>query len=1528
MTGDQPPSCESTPLSQQMRVDAACDRFEKAWKGGQGPRIEEYLAEVPEPDRVPLFRELLALEIELRCGEAENSTPEEYKQRFPGHDGLIEAVFAQVSRDRSRRLPDSDEGATTPDRSPPPESAGDVGPPPPSGSPPAPDQIGRYRVVRRLDGGTYGDVYLAHDAVMDRQVAVKVPSVRLLATDRAREEFLREARSVARLKHGGIVGAYDFGQEADGRCYIVYEFVDGESLAERIKPERIAADPLPPDEAARIVAGVAEALHYAHLQGLVHRDIKPANILVDRQGRPKVTDFGLAVREEELAQQRGILAGTLPYMSPEQVRREGHRLDGRSDIYSLGVVLYELLCGRRPFTATKQDELSDQILNREARPPRQIRDSIPRELERICLKALSKQINDRYTTVGDMAEELWQAARAKRPPVQASREVPLPAPFQSEVEAAPAPLMEGGRDHRSSSDPCLRPNAPNSPPMVVVASGPTEGTAYPLEKARVLIGRNRDCDICFQYATMARYQAQLVRTDRGYSLEDLDSGNGSYVNGELAVGRVPLQDGDRIHTGSLILIYRHRGGSQQRVTRGATEEKAKLHLDQNVQFSVYRPSAVQPQRWYTMLAFAHLSEHPPDAERDQPDPIEEMQRQARQVLGEKLDEYRGTTQDSQHPVPRDGELTFVPEVPGVEFNPPSRSFVWEEAVHREEFRLRASPELDGQTARGRLTVFLGGIILAEVSLSIPVDSSHRTGSKTDPHEVERAQPYRRIFASYSRKDRWVVEQFKKYGGVLGDEYVKKHISLRAGEERSGKLQQLIEEADIFQLFWSTNSMHSSFIRREWEYALSLRRANFIRPCYWENPLPTCPEKNLPPEELRRVHFQRIPLAMRAQTASDESADRNEGPEPSQRADRSGHRRRGGRTGRGFGPEPSQRADRSGHPQPSDRQPHAGPAGDRDGPVHPLPGRDAAEEREVLPRPVAEGVQPRRQAVVDSAELEGLRSYLLNLARGELVSAGFQRRYDAEDLVQEVLLKAHKNRANFRGQTEAELVKWLQTILKNEVVDFTRRLGGLERELSESEDRGTPSPATRFQLIRIEQQGDVAAVHILCAELREQHIVQLKDELDPLHFTTARQVVLDMGAVQHLSSGAVGVLLWLQKHVRGQGGELRLRGVRPSVAELLVTCGPPPFVFDDVLRPEGEHTTPFLGDRAAVYEEMRGREAMLGDYVVDRHLGSGGLGMVYLAHHASGTLPPAAIKVLRGGVDAKERLQGEYDRLSKLQHPGIVRARGFGIQDVAPYLDGALYLVTDYVEGVCLSAWLREHRPTGRQAALIVASVAEALAHAHSQGVVHRNVKPSNIILTGDLCPVLLGFGLSIARYEAGESTPEQAQATGPPPAEHSGSVDVVADLTGNSPLIVGTPAYMSPEQARGDGQRVDGRSDVYSLGVILYEMLCGRLPFPGSDGGVAEVLRRVLEEDPSPLRQLAPEIPRDLEAICLKAMAKCVADRYPTAADLAADLRGWLAGSDGPAGPVIRHQGWKKAVVVAVVAAAVLAGLLALRFFF
>lgn len=242
---------------------------------------------------------------------------------------------------------------------------------------------------------------------MRRPVAIKVPAGTTLTSAQAREQFLHEARSVARLRHANIVAVHDLGQDDTGRCYLVYEFIEGTSLADRLKQ-----GPLPPRDAAALVAQVAEALHYAHLQGLFHRDIKPANVLLDARGKPFVTDFGIAVREVDLARERGVRTGTPAYMSPEQVRGEGHLIDGRTDIYSLGVLFYEALTGQRPFQAESVAQLYDLVLYREAKPPRMIDDAIPRELERICLKAMAKRITDRHTTAQDVADDLRAALGA------------------------------------------------------------------------------------------------------------------------------------------------------------------------------------------------------------------------------------------------------------------------------------------------------------------------------------------------------------------------------------------------------------------------------------------------------------------------------------------------------------------------------------------------------------------------------------------------------------------------------------------------------------------------------------------------------------------------------------------------------------------------------------------------------------------------------------------------------------------------------------------------------------------------------------------------------------------------------------------------------------------------------------------------------------------------------------------------------------------------------------------------------------
>jgi eukaryotic-like serine/threonine-protein kinase len=257
----------------------------------------------------------------------------------------------------------------------------------------------RYRLEALIGEGGFGRVYRAFDTWLERPVAVKVPRVDRTVTGGEVDQCRIEARKVAKLRHPNIVPVHDVGKEGSN-CFIVGEWIEGSNLALRIKHDR-------PDyrESARIVAEVADALAHAHAAGFVHRDIKPANILIDPQGRAYLTDFGIAVVEEDLLR-NVTAAGTLPYMAPEQLGEGLDPVDHRADLYSLGVVLYELLTGLRPFRATSPIELHEQILNGDPDPPRSIDPGVPEELERICLRCLSKRVDDRFQDADTVAAAL------------------------------------------------------------------------------------------------------------------------------------------------------------------------------------------------------------------------------------------------------------------------------------------------------------------------------------------------------------------------------------------------------------------------------------------------------------------------------------------------------------------------------------------------------------------------------------------------------------------------------------------------------------------------------------------------------------------------------------------------------------------------------------------------------------------------------------------------------------------------------------------------------------------------------------------------------------------------------------------------------------------------------------------------------------------------------------------------------------------------------------------------------------------
>jgi len=259
---------------------------------------------------------------------------------------------------------------------------------------PVPKTLGRYRLDSLIGAGGFGQVWKGFDPDIQRPVAIKIPRSGRLGSPQQAARFLDEARKVAQLRHPGIVPVHDVGSDGD-YCYIVSEFIDGGNLAEH-------RETLPWQDAARLIVKIAGILQHAHANGFVHRDIKPANILLDSDGSPYLTDFGIAVTGEELREGGTGTAGTLAYMSPEQI--DCRQIDVRTDIYSLGVVLFELLAGQRPFVADNPVQLRQAILVDAPTFPASV--EVPLRLKTICLKALAKNPQERYATATQFADQL------------------------------------------------------------------------------------------------------------------------------------------------------------------------------------------------------------------------------------------------------------------------------------------------------------------------------------------------------------------------------------------------------------------------------------------------------------------------------------------------------------------------------------------------------------------------------------------------------------------------------------------------------------------------------------------------------------------------------------------------------------------------------------------------------------------------------------------------------------------------------------------------------------------------------------------------------------------------------------------------------------------------------------------------------------------------------------------------------------------------------------------------------------------
>jgi predicted Ser/Thr protein kinase len=276
-------------------------------------------------------------------------------------------------------------------------------------------RIGRYEIEKSLGRGAMGVVYLARDPIIDRMVALKTLRVDLDAefAEEFRERFVREARAAGRLNHPGIVTVHDVGEDPEtGLMYIAMEYVEGRDLKQILATGHLFR----PSEAARIAADVATALDYAHSLGVVHRDVKPANIILTADGSPKITDFGIARFETSNLTVDGQFIGTPNFMSPEQITGKG--VDGRSDLFSLGVVLFTLLTGQRPFGGETMHEVTLRIVQDPSPIPSTVSEEIPAALNPIVLKCLEKNPERRFQTGGELAKVLGALARSlvKRDP--------------------------------------------------------------------------------------------------------------------------------------------------------------------------------------------------------------------------------------------------------------------------------------------------------------------------------------------------------------------------------------------------------------------------------------------------------------------------------------------------------------------------------------------------------------------------------------------------------------------------------------------------------------------------------------------------------------------------------------------------------------------------------------------------------------------------------------------------------------------------------------------------------------------------------------------------------------------------------------------------------------------------------------------------------------------------------------------------------------------------------------------------------
>lgn len=431
-----------TPKEIREQLDPICDAFEARWLQGERPSINDLVQASPPQIQSQLFSELLGIELELRGRNGERLVPEEYEASFPDYRAEIQSTFqehqtrVQEANQRRKvvRFIDpaaetaqidasaySDSGSS--------DASGDLAKNP---APEPPALIGRYKVLRPLGRGGMGEVFLAEHTILQRQVAIKLPVFSEHNREQLIARFYREARAMAKVEHPNLCRIHEVG-EIDGRPFLAMAYIDGETLAQKLR----SGQSMTADEAVAIVHKLATAMAAAHEAKVVHRDLKPGNVMIDKKGVPWITDFGLVKSQEPIDDElstAGTIVGTPAYMAPEQVMGDGNTIGPVTDVYAIGVILYELLTGRRPFPGKGMAVMGQIASGNPPAAPSSFA-KVDKKLESICLKAMAFDPAARFQSAEELARALEAWQRSGKPSERTSLRPKL---LQAGVVAATA----------------------------------------------------------------------------------------------------------------------------------------------------------------------------------------------------------------------------------------------------------------------------------------------------------------------------------------------------------------------------------------------------------------------------------------------------------------------------------------------------------------------------------------------------------------------------------------------------------------------------------------------------------------------------------------------------------------------------------------------------------------------------------------------------------------------------------------------------------------------------------------------------------------------------------------------------------------------------------------------------------------------------------------------------------------------------------------------------------------------------------